>query len=98
MIRITAKGGSMFQVTDAAVDRMAEMRSERDITSDQGMMLVIGENNQLAVAVGEPQEEDQVFKRDGEPVVIVPAQLGPTLDGLVLDHSEEGFTINRAGE
>ena len=88
----------MFQVTDAAVDRMAEMRDERDITSDQGMMLVIGENNQLAVAVGEPQEEDQVFERDGEPVVIVPAQLGPTLDGLVLDHSEEGFTINRAGE
>ncbi|CAN5783882.1 hypothetical protein BH23CHL2_BH23CHL2_34990 [soil metagenome] len=88
----------MFQITDAAVDRMAEMRSERDITSDQGMMLVIGENNQLAVAVGEPQDEDQVFERDGEPVVIVPAQLGPTLDGLVLDHSEEGFTINRSGE
>lgn len=88
----------MFQVTDAAVERMAEMRSERDINAEQGMMLVIGENNQLAVAVGEPQEEDQVYELDGEPVVIVPAQLGPTLDGLVLDHSTEGFTIERSGD
>ncbi len=88
----------MFQVTDAAVDRMAEMKSERETSDDQGMMLVIGENNQLAVAVGEASDNDQVFEKDGEPIVIVPAQLEPTLDGLVLDHTTEGFTINRAGE
>lgn len=88
----------MFQVTDAAVERMAEMKSERETSEDQGMMLVIGENNQLAVAVGEANENDQVFEKDGEPVVIVPAQLETTLDGLVLDHTTEGFTINRAGE
>ncbi len=85
----------MFQVTEAAVERMAEMRSERDTTDQQGMMLVIGENNQLAVAIGEANEDDKVFERDGEPIVIVPAQLEPTLDGLVLDHTDEGFTINR---
>jgi len=88
----------MFQVTEAAVERMAEMKAERDTSEDQAMMLVIGENNQLAVAVGEASENDQVFERDGEPIVIVPAQLEPTLDGLVLDHTQEGFTINRAGE
>lgn len=85
----------MFQVTEAAVERMAEMRSERDTSDDQGMMLVIGENNQLAVAIGEANDDDQVFERDGEPIVIVPAQLEPTLDGLILDHTDEGFTINR---
>ena len=88
----------MFQVTEAAVDRMAEMKSARDTTDEQGMMLVIGENNQLAVAVGEASDEDRIFDRDGEPIVIVPAQLEATLDGLVLDHTTEGFTINRAGE
>jgi Fe-S cluster assembly iron-binding protein IscA len=88
----------MFQVTEAAVDRMAEMRSEREIEPDQGMVLVVGEDSQLAVAVGAPQENDQVYERDGEPVVIVPAQLTPTLDGLVLDHSPEGFTVSRAGD
>lgn len=88
----------MFQVTEAAVDRMAEMRSEHDTTGDQGMMLVINENNQLAVAIGEAGEADQVFEREGEPIVIVPAQLEPTLDGLVLDHTDEGFTIDPASE
>ena len=88
----------MFQVTDAAVDRMAEMRSEREMESDQGMMLVVGENSQLAVAVGTPEETDQVYERDGEPVVIVPARLEPVLEGLVLDHTDDGFTLTRTDE
>lgn len=88
----------MFQVTDAAVDRMAEMRSEREMDAEEGMMLVVGENSQLAVAVGTPEEEDQVYERDGEPVVIVPARLSPALDGLILDHTDEGFTLVRTGD
>jgi Fe-S cluster assembly iron-binding protein IscA len=88
----------MFQVTDAAVDRMAEMRAEREMEADQGMMLVVGENSQLAVAVGTPEAEDQVYERDGEPVVIVPARLEPALDGLILDHNDEGFTLIRTDE
>jgi hypothetical protein len=88
----------MFQVTDAAVNRMAEMRAEREMDSGQGMMLVVGENSQLAVAVGTPEEADQVYERDGEPIVIVPARLEPALDGLVLDHNDEGFTLTRTGE
>jgi len=51
--------------------------------------------HELAVAIGEANDDDQVFERDGEPIVIVPAQLEPTLDGLILDHTDEGFIINR---
>jgi Fe-S cluster assembly iron-binding protein IscA len=85
----------MFQVTEAAVDRMAEMRAERNMEPDQGMVLVVGEDSQLAVAIGTAQENDQVYERNGEPIVIVPAQLGPTLDGLVLDHTADGFIVTR---
>ncbi len=85
----------MIQLTDSAVDRMAEMRSEYDVTSQQGLMLLVNDDSELAVAIGEAQEHDQVIERDGEPIVIVPAQLAPTLDGLILDHNPDGFTVSR---
>ncbi len=88
----------MFEVTDRALDKMAELRQERDAEPEQGMTLLVTESQQLAVALGNPNEEDQVIEQDGEPVLIVPAALQESLDGLKLDFTEAGFEIERQAE
>jgi Fe-S cluster assembly iron-binding protein IscA len=85
----------MFQVTDRALDKMAELRDEQNAEEGQGLALVITDTQQLAVAVAEPDENDQVFERDGDPVVIVPAPMTDALDGLVLDYVDDGFALGR---
>lgn len=85
----------MFQVTDRALEKMAELRQEREAEADQGMTLLVTESQQLAVALGNPAEEDQVIEQDGEPILIVPAALHEALDDLQLDFTEAGFEIER---
>lgn len=85
----------MFQVTDRALDKMAELREEQNAEEGQGLALVITDTQQLAVAVAEPDENDQVFERNGDPVVIVPAPMTDALDGLVLDYVDDGFALGR---
>lgn len=88
----------MLQVTDRALEKMDELREAREAEPEQGMTLLLTEGNQLAATLGTPAEEDQVFERDGQPVVIVPSTLTEALDGLVLDFDGDSFSIERNDE
>lgn len=87
-----------MQVTDRALDKMEELREARDAEPGQGMTLLLTEGNQLAATLGAPSEEDLVFDREGEPVVIIPSTLTEALDGLVLDFDGDAFSIERPAE
>lgn len=88
----------MLQVTDRALEKMDELREAREAEPEQGMTLLLTEGNQLAATLGTPSDEDVVYERDGQPVVIVPSTLTEALDGLVLDFDGDSFSIERNDE
>lgn len=91
----------MIDVTERALDELATIREANSPQPGQGITLVVSEGGDLSLGLAWPQEQDQIFERDGEPVMIVPQVLSEPLDGVVLDYSdrpgEEGFTLQRPG-
>lgn len=88
-----------MHITDRALDKLGELRASSDATPDEGVTLVMSEQQQLGLALMVPGEADEVVERDGDPLVIIPAQLIETLSDFVLDYIEtpgqEGFTLER---
>lgn len=96
----------MVDVTDRALDELTTIREANNAQPGQGITLVVAENGDLSLALAWPEEQDQVFERDGEPVMIIPDALSDPLDGIVLDYvdassdsgGEGGFTLERESQ
>lgn len=91
-----------MQVTDRAMDKLEELRDSSNAGPDEGVTLVVTEQENLGLALMSPGEADEVLEKDGDPVVIIPETLIDTLNGFVLDYVEtpgqEGFTLERPAE
>ena len=91
-----------MQITDRAMDKLGELRESSDASPEEGVTLVVTEEENLGLALMAPGEADQVVEKDGDPVVIIPETLIDTLSGFVLDYVEtpgqEGFTLERPAE
>lgn len=93
----------MVDVTERALDELSTIREANNAQPGQGITLVVAENGDLSLALAWPEAQDQVFERDGEPVMIIPDVLAGPLDGIVLDYveasadtaGEGGFTLER---
>lgn len=89
----------MLHVTERAIDEFAQMRAQNNLEPDRGVGIVPQADGGLQVAAVQPGPADQVIEREGEPVLVVPAELEDRLDGLVLDYRDDGdvpqFTLTR---
>ena len=89
----------MVHVTDTALDRLEAVRDENQLPPDQGIALVPHSSGELGFVAAAPQPEDQVFERDGKPVLVVPASFADALSNLVVDYADtpdiQGFTISQ---
>lgn len=89
----------MIQITDRALDELEHLREASSPQSGQGITLIVADSGELGFALGYPSENDQVFERSGEPVMIIPEVLSEPLDGIVLDYVDtgeaQGFTLER---
>lgn len=87
--RAAEKETTMWQVTDAVIDAMAQMRDENNAQSDEGILLYFSPEGNLGLALAKPGGEDQVFARDGSPIVIIAADTVQTYEGVTLDLEED---------
>ena len=89
----------MVHVTDTALDRLEIVRDENALPPEQGIALVPRAAGELGVVAAEPQPDDQVFERNGKPVLVVPAPFADEFNGLIVDYSDtpevQGFTISQ---
>ena len=79
----------MWQVTDAVIDAMSQMRDDNNAQADEGILLFFNPDGNLGIALAKPGEEDQVFSRDGSPIVIIAADTVQTYEGVTLDLEED---------
>ena len=75
----------MLQVSDRAMDVLLEMRDVTGASEDEAIVLYREEDGAVGFGVGTAGEADQVIERDGQAVVVIAEDLGPALDGLMLD-------------
>lgn len=89
----------MIEITDRALDELETLRNASNPEPGQGIALVVTDSGELGFALTWPSENDQVFEREGEPVMIIPEVLSEPLDGVVLDYVDtqetQGFTLQR---
>lgn len=88
-----------MQITDRAMEKLEDLREATAHDDGQGITLVMTEAGELGFAISAPQESDQVFERNGAPVMIIPESLAEPLDAVVLDYVETpeqtGFTLDQ---
>lgn len=89
----------MIEVTERAIDQLAQMRTQAGLGPEHGLGLVPQGDGGMQLAPVAAGPTDQVIMREDEPVMVVPAALADTLDGLVLDcqvaAGETQFTLTR---
>lgn len=89
----------MIDVTERALDELVAIKGASNPQPGQGISLIVDENGDLGLTLAWPDETDQVFERDGEPIMIIPEVLADPLDGVVIDYQDtpgqEGFTLTR---
>jgi Fe-S cluster assembly iron-binding protein IscA len=79
----------MWQVTDAVVDAMAQMRQENNAEADEGILLYFSPEGDLGLALAKPGEDDQVIAQNGSPIVIIAAETVQSYEGVTLDLEED---------
>lgn len=87
-----------MQVTDRALDKLEEMRDATDAKPEEGIALVLAEAGKIEMTLGVPGANDQVFRREEKPIIIITEGLEQPLDGMVFDYVESaegqgGFTL-----
>jgi hypothetical protein len=77
----------MINVTPEARSRLAEALDTIDSPDavDACFRLVPTEQNQLAMALAEPEEGDVTIEEDGKTVLALPPQIADLCDGRTLD-------------
>ncbi|CCF82687.1 adhesin [Nitrolancea hollandica] len=88
-----------MQITDRAMEKLEDLRDATAHEEGQGITLVMTEAGELGFAISSPRKSDQVFERNGEPVMIIPESLVEPLETVVLDYVETpeqtGFTLDQ---
>ena len=87
----------MVYVTEAALDQFQALRDANTDNPSQGVALVPREDGELAVGLMTAQEHDEVFERDGRPVLIIPEILVEPMEHIKIDYviegDAQGFTL-----
>ena len=75
----------MLTVTDNARELLKEILSANSDDPAMGLRLIVDEEKQVKMALGEEEEGDQVIEHDGSKVLMVPSELISVFDGITLD-------------
>jgi Fe-S cluster assembly iron-binding protein IscA len=75
----------MLQVTDKALDAMAQTLDAKAVEDDQALRLALTETGQLGLALDNRREGDEVVSKDQRPVLVVEPEISEHVNGAVLD-------------
>ncbi len=75
----------MINVTEKAVDALANSLDSTEATPEQSLRLALTPQGEYGLAVDEQREGDQVIKQEERPVLLVAEEVSTALDGAVLD-------------
>ena len=75
----------MITVTDRAATELQELLSHNNASPGQGIKLVPNGANRFGMSIGAPGEDDEVIRRDDEPLLIVDSRIAAALDGSEID-------------
>jgi len=75
----------MLNVSQQAVDVLAETLENSDAGDQQGLRLARTPAGEYGLAVDEQREGDQVVRREDRPVLLVDQEVSASLDGATLE-------------
>lgn len=81
----------MITVTPAARSRLAEaLDTVEKPPESEACFRLVPQNNQLGIALGEPEEGDITVEAEGRTVLALPPQVAKLCEGRTLDVEETG--------
>lgn len=89
MVKVTDHARSVLDsIRTTALEQMEELPAG---TPEPGLRLLI-EDEQAALALDLPTDQDEVIEEDGHPVLLMDPIVSSTLDGMTIDvtHSADG--------
>ncbi len=75
----------MLNVTDKAVDVLADSLEASEATDQQSLRLTQNERGEYGLAIDEERDGDQVVKQEERAVLVLDADTAQALNGAVLD-------------
>lgn len=81
----------MINVTPAARTRLAEaLDNVKDPAAEGACFRLVPQENQLAIALGEPEDGDITVEEEGRTVLALPPQVAKACEGRTLDIEDSG--------
>lgn len=78
----------MLQVTDKALDAIAQTLDANAVEEEQALRLGLSETGQLGLVLDNPRAGDEVVRLGERPVLLVEPEVSQSVAGAVLDVAE----------
>lgn len=87
----------MLKVTETAKEKLKEFLQENSEEPDTILRIIPHpkEPKKFQLVWDKEKKEDQVMKsKEGENLLAIEHDLSPSLDGMILDYQDKGFTLS----
>ncbi len=78
----------MLNVTEKAVDILANSLEASEATEEQTLRLARTSQGEFGLAIDEKQEGDQVVKQEERDILVLDEEISAALEGAILDVAE----------